>query len=129
MTEPPLFPGSILGLRTWTVRVARNGDLRLCASFGDLIWKPGGRWTEACCLNSSGRRGHSAPAADCSCGLYALYPHLEDAREHEALYWADGRWSSPEEESTLEFGEVSGLVEACGRIEVHETGFRAERAR
>ena len=29
----------------------------------------------------------------------------------------------------LELGEVSGLVEACGRIEVHESGFRAERAR
>ena len=30
---------------------------------------------------------------------------------------------------SLELGEISGLVEACGRIEVHETGFRAERAR
>ncbi len=29
----------------------------------------------------------------------------------------------------LELGEISGLVEACGRIEVHESGFRAERAR
>ncbi len=36
---------------------------------------------------------------------------------------------SPESEELLELGEISGLVEACGRIEVHESGFRAERAR
>ena len=36
---------------------------------------------------------------------------------------------SPEQDALLELDQVIGLVEACGRIEVHESGFRAERAR
>ena len=129
MAEPPLFAGSILGLRTWTVRVARNGDLRVCASFGDSLWEAQGRWTQARCLSGPHRRGDPVPSPGCSCGLYSLHPHLEQALEHQALYWSETEAQIPEDELSLELGEISGLVEACGRIEVHETGFRAERAR
>ncbi len=129
MTEPPLFPGSILGLRTWAVRVVRNGDLRLCASFGDSLWEAKGRWTQARCLSGHHSRGDPVPSPGCSCGLYSLHPHLEQALEHQALYWGETEAQTPEDELSLELGEISGLVEAVGRIEVHETGFRAERAR
>jgi hypothetical protein len=129
VAEPPLFAGSILGLRSWDVRVAQNGDLRLCAAFGDSIWEPEGRWTQAHCLTDGYGGRHSVPDPDCSCGLYAHHPHLEQARAHEAGYWSEADRLNPGDGSFAELGEVSGLVEACGRIEVHESGFRAERAR
>ena len=129
MPEPPLFAGSILGLRSWSVRIAGDGELRLCASYGDSPWESGGRWTEARCLSGTHHRGDPVPGQTCSCGLYALHPHLEQAREHENSYWGEMDGWSPESEELLELGEISGLVEACGRIEVHESGFRAERAR
>ncbi|MGA8217283.1 MAG: hypothetical protein WB771_01865 [Solirubrobacterales bacterium] len=129
MPGPSLFAGSILGLRSWSVRIARDGQLRLCASYGDSLWESGGRWTEAKCLSGTHRRRDPVPGQACSCGLYALHPHLEQAREHESAFWEEMDGSSPEPEELLELGEISGLVEACGRIEVHESGFRAERAR
>ncbi len=69
------------------------------------------------------------PGPGCSCGLYSLHPHLEQALEDQALYWSETEAQAPEDELSLELGEISGLVEACGRIEVHKSGFRAERAR
>ena len=129
MDGPPLFAGSILGLRTWDVRIARTGDLRLCASFGDVLWEADGRWTKAWCVGGSHMGDDSVPGADCSCGLYALHPHPENAREHAAMLSEESHRLSLNEEAALELGEISGLVEACGRIEVHESGFRAERAR
>ena len=128
MAEPPLFAGSILGLRTWSVRIARDGDLRLCASYGDVLWESGGRWTEARCLSGPHATGDPVPGASCSCGLYALHPHLGHAREHEQMLWESDPLS-PEQDALLELEQVIGLVEASGRIEVHESGFRAERAR
>jgi hypothetical protein len=128
VSEPPLFAGSILGLRTWSVRIARDGDLRLCASFGDALWESGGRWTEALCLSGPHAAGDPVPSASCSCGLYALHAHRGHAREHEQML----READPlglEQDSLLELDQVIGLVEACGRIEVHESGFRAQRAR
>ena len=128
MAEPPLFAGSILGLRTWSVRIARDGDLRLCASYGDVLWDRGGRWTEARCLSGPHATGDPVPGASCSCGLYALHPHLGPARVHEQMLWETDPLS-PEQDAILELDQVVGLVEASGRIEVHESGFRAERAR
>lgn len=129
MDGPPLFAGSILGLRTWDVRIARTGDLRLCASFGEVLWESDGHWTKAWCVGGSHATGEPVPGANCSCGLYALHPHLGNAREHAAMLSRESDRLSLEEETALELGEISGVVEACGRIEVHESGFRAERAR
>lgn len=109
MRDTPLVPTPVYGLRTWTVRGERP-DERLAGAYRDAApWPAGGAWLEASC---PGPEGHSAPAPQCSCGVHAWHPRRRAARRILA-----GR------------GEVPGIVEAYGAIEVHEDGFRAERAR
>jgi hypothetical protein len=107
MSETPLVPTPVYGLRTWTVRGERP-DERLAGAYRDASpWPAGGAWIEAACA-----KGHSAPAPRCSCGVHAWHPRRRAAQRILA-----GR------------REVPGIVEATGAIEVHEDGFRAERAR
>jgi hypothetical protein len=109
MSDAPLVPSPVYGLRTWRVRGERP-DERLAGVYRDAApWPAGGAWLEASC---SGAEGHSAPAPQCSCGVHAWHPRRRAARR----ILASRR-------------EVPGIVEACGAIEVHEDGFRAERAR
>ena len=128
MAEPPLFAGSILGLRTWSVRIARDGNLRLCASYGDVLWESGGRWTEARCLSGPHATGDPVPGASCSCGLYALHPHLGHAREHEQMLWETDPLS-PEQDALLELDQVIGLVEASRPNRGARVGFPCRASR
>jgi hypothetical protein len=107
MTETPLVPTPVYGLRTWTV-TGEPPDERLAGAYREAApWPAGGAWLEAEC-----KEGHSAPAPQCTCGVHAWHPRPRAARRILA-----GR------------REVPGIVEASGAIEVHEDGFRAERAR
>jgi hypothetical protein len=107
MRDTPLVPTPVYGLRTWTVRGERP-DERLAGAYRDASpWPPGGAWLEASC-----GEGHRAPAPQCSCGVHAWHPRPRAARRILAAR-----------------REVPGIVEASGAIEVHEDGFRAERAR
>ena len=63
-------------------------------------------------------RGH-APAPDCTCGLYSMHPWPEQTSEVASSLLGGSDLAIP----------VMGIVEAWGRIEVHEDGFRAEYAR
>jgi hypothetical protein len=107
MSDTPLVPAPVYGLRTWTVRGERP-DERLAGAYRAAApWPAGGASIEAACA-----KGHSAPAPGCSCGVHAWHPRRRAARQILA-----GR------------REVPGIVEATGAIEVHEDGFRAARAR
>lgn len=107
MRDTPLVPTPVYGLRTWTVKGERP-DERLAGAYRDSSpWPPGGPWFEASC-----GEGHGAPAPQCSCGVHAWHPRSRAARRILAAR-----------------REVPGIVEASGAIEVHEDGFRAERAR
>lgn len=108
MSDTPLFPDPVYGLRTWTV-VGDRGAERLAAPQRGEAWPPGGAWAEASCARSP---EHRAPAPNCVCGLHALHPSRRSARGI-----LSGR------------REIPGIAEARGQIEVHEDGFRAERAR
>ena len=66
-------------------------------------WAADGKATRATCRN---QRRHKSPVKECGCGLYGTHP------------WAGGTQ-----------GEILGVIEAWGRVELHATGFRAERAR
>lgn len=76
---------------------------RLCAAVHADEWAAAGRPTRATCRASA---GHRSPAKHCGCGLYGTHP------------WA-----------AETMGGVVGVIEAWGRVELHRTGFRAERAR
>jgi hypothetical protein len=107
MSDPPLVPSPVYGLRTWTVGGERP-DERLAGVYREAApWPTGGAWLEASCA-----KGHSAPVPDCGCGVHAWHPRPRAARRILAAR-----------------REVPGIVEATGAIEVHEDGFRAARAR
>ena len=106
MSDSLLVPGPLYGLRTWRV-VGERGSERLAGPHQTLTWPPGGAWLDATCA-----AGHVAPARDCDCGVHAWHPRRRWARRVLAARAA-----------------IPGVVEASGAIEVHEDGFRAQRAR
>lgn len=71
----------------------------------------------ACCT-LHGRRGHVAPAENCSCGFYAV-------TTLQVLFWGTLGWMSAGDTDS----KVLGRVELAGKIIEHEYGYRAERAR
>ena len=101
----PLVPSPVYGLRTWAVA---DGE-RLRGPQQDAAWPLGGGWLDATCARDA---GHAAPEPGCACGVHGLHPAPRAARRLLAAR-----------------REVPGLVEAAGAIEVHEEGFRAQRAR
>jgi hypothetical protein len=105
VTEP-LFAGSLYGLRFWRVFVDDRGEW-LAGPHQQAVWPAGGEWLVATCTD-----GHPAPTAGCDCGVHAWHPRRSSARQVLAAR-----------------ATVAGIVEAQGPAEVHEDGFRAERAR
>ena len=103
---PPLIPSAVYGLRTWTV-AGERGSERLAGPHRGVPWPAGGEWLEATC-----EAGHAAPASGCHCGLHAWHPRRRWARRCLAAR-----------------GEVPGIVEARGTIELHHDGLRGQRAR
>jgi hypothetical protein len=108
VTDTPLIPSALYGLRTWRPAEGDGGP-RLAGPQSGAVWPTGGDWLEARCSRED---GHAAPAADCTCGIHAWHPRRGSARTVLAAR-----------------REIPGVVEACGAVEVHEDGFRAERAR
>jgi hypothetical protein len=106
VSSAPLVPGPLYGLRTWRV-VTHEGRERLSAPQRGTPWTMGEGWLEATCGED-----HRAPAADCRCGIHAWHPRRASARRI-----LRSRFDLP------------GIVEAAGAVEVHEDGFRAQRAR
>jgi hypothetical protein len=108
VTDAPLLPGPLYGLRTWTV-VGERGRERLAGPHRRTPWPTGGAWLEATCARTP---EHAAPVHDCDCGIHAWHPSPHSARRALA-----GR------------RDVAGIVETGGAVEIHEEGFRAQRAR
>jgi hypothetical protein len=108
VNDASLIATPVYGLRTWTVS-GEPGDERLAGPQRGSPWPGAGAWLEASCPSAE---GHPAPAPGCDCGIHAWHPRPSAARR----IFASRR-------------EVPGVVEAVGAIEVHEDGFRAERAR
>jgi hypothetical protein len=108
VTDEPLVPGPLYGLRTWIV-VAEEGRERLRGLHQGGVWPPGDGWLDAQCTIGG---AHRPPGHDCNCGVHAWHPTLKNARRVLAIK-----------------AQVAGVVEADGAVEVHEEGFRAERAR
>jgi hypothetical protein len=108
VTDEPLVPGPLYGLRTWIV-VVEEGSERLRGLNKGGEWPPGDGWLEAECPRTA---EHRPPGRECECGIHAWHPTLRSARRVLASR-----------------AEVAGVVEARGAVEVHEDGFRAERAR
>jgi hypothetical protein len=108
LDDTPLLPTPLYGLRTWSI-VGDGGAERLAGPHRRTSWPADGAWLDATCALGS---EHRPPGKGCNCGLHAWHPSRRSARRVLALR-----------------REVPGIVESQGAIEVHEDGFRAERAR
>ncbi|MEY2532512.1 MAG: hypothetical protein QOF29_422 [bacterium] len=108
MPDTPLVPGPLYGLRSWSV-LRDGGREALGGPQRGTPWPAGGEWLHATCARTP---GHAAPASGCACGVHGWHPSRAAARRVLA-----GR------------GDIAGVVEAGGAVEVHADGFRAERGR
>jgi hypothetical protein len=108
VTDEPLIPASLYGLRTWRPAVDEQGEV-LTASSNDTRWPDGGAWLNAECARPG---GHAAPDPGCRCGIHAWHPRRASARRVLGSRF-----------------EIPGVVEAAGAIELQDDGFRAQRAR
>lgn len=120
--------GEVIGFRQWTV----DPDLRLASASGRGVWLPGENVARCESPNHGpGLYGEGctpcdhAPGADCHCGFYAL---------HDPSFWyGDGGHMGGGIAFALTLRSrplyVAGLVAAWGRLRVHHSGFRAERAK
>jgi hypothetical protein len=108
MSDAPLVPGALYGLRTWGVAGA-PGDERLIGPQRSVPWPSGGALLEAEC---SATPPHAPPGVACACGLHACHPTRAAARRVCGVR-----------------RDVPGILEAFGAVEVHADGFRAERGR
>jgi hypothetical protein len=108
VSDTPLIPGSLFGLRTWRLAVDEDGE-HLTGAWQRRRWPPGGAWLEAACAKDA---GHAAPDPSCTCGIHAWHPRRSSARRVLASRF-----------------EVPGVVEAAGAIQLQDDGFRAQRAK
>ncbi len=113
--EAPLVAGRLYGLRTWRVRWRASRPV-LSGVFQSAPWNDALEATKARC-RGHGRTQHSAPAPDCRCGIYGMHPSRI------------GEWFEMTRKPFDWGPTVHGIVEAWGRVELHEDGFRAELAR
>jgi hypothetical protein len=102
VSADPLLPGHLYGLRTWRV-AAPDGRPELAGPYQHTPW-PAGEPVRAVCTHGG---AHAVPAPDCQCGV----------RPKSARRVLAGR------------GEIPGVLEAWGDVQVHETGFRAAYGR
>jgi hypothetical protein len=116
--DPPLVAGMIHGLRRWSIAFDEEGNGRL-QGFNGIRWEEGGAPTVADCAGGWSPSHHRAPGHSCQCGLYGCHP---DGRSATEVFPDDFDYL----EGTM---QISGLVEAWGRIELHLNGFRAQYAR
>jgi hypothetical protein len=108
VSNAPLVPGPIYGLRTWTVS-GEPGHERLTGPHRTTPWPDAGALLDAEC---SVTPAHAPPHATCECGLHAWHPSRAAARRVCGVR-----------------REVPGILEASGAVEVHADGFRSERGR
>lgn len=114
--ERDLIPGTLLGYREWYID---QDALWPIAVRNNWHWGPG--WNEAGCARNSpynsNHTGGDIPARNCGCGFYGTY------RYESQFHWP--QYTSGE--ATIHV--IAGVIEAKGRVTLHQSGFRAEKAR
>ena len=118
----PDYAEPIVGWRGWFLVEAEDA-LRLCSIVYHTLWQPRQELVASCC---SGRHRltpelpakHSAPAADCRCGIYAC----ESAATATPFL---NRSRTPARQT---LGLVLGRVSLWGKVVECQRGWRGERA-
>jgi hypothetical protein len=105
--QAPDYTQPLIGFREWLVTEVDGQSMLRSAYMGygpTNYWHRGQEKTALC--------SHVEISSECNCGLYAYYDRLTFASNTALRYPPN---------------HVRGIVEASGRIILHETGFRAER--
>jgi hypothetical protein len=108
VSDATLIPAALYGLRTWRPGVDDGGEC-LTGAYDATPWPDAGRWLHASCACGC---AHAPPDPECTCGVHAWHPDRSAARRVLGRRF-----------------DLPGIVEAAGAIQVHDEGFRAERAR
>jgi hypothetical protein len=124
----PDFTEPIVGYRTFRLVRRNQHNYGLVSPHAGTPW-PTSEMKAECTVKPKLPEGlvltaplkpHPAPAKDCGCGIYAYFDPCPVAKLRSDYYFHG-------------FGdagkEVEALVTLTGRIEVHETGMRAQRGR
>jgi hypothetical protein len=120
----PDYADALIGWRAWCV-VRYGADFRLASVIQDDVWPTDAPFVARCRAHEPpanrllprDRELHAAPAAGCTCGIYA-------AREPAGAWtYLRGR----DDADTV--ARVIGRVMLWGKVVEHEDGWRAERAR
>ena len=119
-------PRRLHGLRRWQLYL-EGSRWRLGSLNQPIIWAPG-EAMEAACIHhdfmEDDPENHDPPGAGCRCGIYAFHPFGDAAEAFEEDV------DAPEPGYARAVGwTICGVLSAWGRIEVHQEGFRAQRAR
>ena len=119
----PDFADALIGWRVWCV-VRYGTELRLASVIHDEVWPVGTELVARCRAHEPPSNRlllgelprHAAPAAECTCGIYA-------SREPAGAWtYLRGR------DEPFTVARVLGRVMLWGRVVEHEDGWRAERA-
>lgn len=124
----PDFTEPVVGYRTFRLVKRNQHNYGLASPHARTPW-PTAEMKAECTVKPKVPEGlvltaplkpHPAPAKDCGCGIYAYFEPCP-VPKHRSDYYMYGYGD--------EGKEVEALVTLTGRIEVHETGMRAQRAR
>jgi hypothetical protein len=124
----PDFTEPIVGYRTFRLVKRSQHNYGLVSPHVRTLW-PSAEMKAECTVKpkvpdglvlASPLKPHPAPAKDCACGIYAYFDPCPVSK-HRSDYFMYGHGG--------EGKDVEALVTLTGRIEVHETGMRAQRAR
>jgi hypothetical protein len=120
----PDLMGKVIGFRNWKAYFEEDGSYNLRGEYYSRgLWQPG--VNRAVCLYSDPLirtlRACDSPGNECRCGLYAMHD----------LQNTMGRLDLTEMEMFKEprtYISVSGIIQAWGKMELYQDGFRAEYA-
>jgi hypothetical protein len=121
LVDEPLYPHAVLGWRAW--RVNQRGELEPLHVGGDP-WSFG--VVEAECRAGGVLHQEPIPAKTCRCGVHAYHSLGSVIREISEPLVRFSRWFIPVDYSKDRI--VIGAVAGQGRTQVHQHGWRAERA-
>lgn len=120
--ETDLVVANVHGYRSWGLYEGPDGPELSSLFYGRTEqWVPGVAKEGVCCKPSTFLmidqvKEHAVPGFGCMCGLWGY--NEADPPENYLL--------SPDETSGA-YAKIAGVVRASGVVEVHETGFRAQR--
>lgn len=115
----PLYNGKVVGFRFWNIEINSFGDPTLHAASNWYQWRSGENLADCDPKNLRLRHLDPSPGIHCQCGFNAWNSYSHD-------YIRRARLNSLNKDDPLTL--VYGSIEGYGNLQIHEKGWRAEKA-